>query len=264
MDLFLYLVPHLYQLLPHSTLGNVALLYLIVSCVDGSHIQSLVSKIVSQHLTLFHGDTCQVILEASLSWETFEQFAFWQLYNAHELPLSPILNFLPKLSVKSDAEALTNVMLIVKKKHPTVEIVAKCVAREPAGDDYFSSLCCFWMKYAEEKLASIIMLFVNKILNQDVGGRKRKSDLRIQERPMTLQLVGHFTPVIKSCPKLFARPAIMEIFVKLSKSCLESTKLNHPEFFHLLDSHHLMNPPHHQVPRERRQLLRNHLDMRIM
>ena len=120
------------------------------------------------------------------------------------------------------------------------------------------------MKYAEEKLASIIMLFVNKILNQDVGGRKRKSDLRIQERPMTLQLVGHFTPVIKSCPKLFARPAIMEVFVKLSKSCLESTKLNHPEFFHLLDSHHLMNPPHHQVPRERRQLLRNHLDMRIM
>eukprot|EP00092_Neocalanus_flemingeri_P039033 GFUD01042492.1.p1 GENE.GFUD01042492.1~~GFUD01042492.1.p1 ORF type:complete len:1017 (-),score=289.29 GFUD01042492.1:159-2987(-) len=235
VDLFLYLVPPLYDLLPHSTLGNVPLLYLIVSCVDGSQVQSLVSKIVSQQLTLLHGDTCQPILEASLSWETFEQFAFWQLFNAHDLPLYPILNFLPKLSVKSDAEALTSVMLLLKKKVPTEKMISKCLAREPAGDDFFSALCSFWMKYCEEKLASMVVVFLSKYLNEGAGSKKRRADLKI-EKPLTLQLLGHFTPVMKTCPKLFERPAVLEVFMKLSQSCLETTKLNHSEFFDLLES----------------------------
>ena len=77
VDLFLFLVPPLYQLLPLSTHGNVDLIYLIVACVDGTQILSLTTKIVSQQLTLLHGDSLAPVLEASLSWETFEQFAFW-------------------------------------------------------------------------------------------------------------------------------------------------------------------------------------------
>merc|ERR1719508_535421 len=227
VDLFLYLVPPLFDLLPHSTLGNVDLLYLIVSCVDGSQILSLVSQIVSQKLTLLHGDTCQSILDASLSWETFEQFAFWQIYNAHDLPMSSILNFLPKLFGKTNSEALTSVMLIIKKKQPTVEILSKCIKREPA-DEFLSSLCSFWNKYCEEKLASMVVLFNSKYLNHEEASKKRKTD---QEKPMTLQLLGHFTPVLKSCPELFERPAVLEVFSKLSQSCLETTRETHSEFF---------------------------------
>jgi integrator complex subunit 3 len=193
VDLFLHLIPHLYHLLPEATLGNVPLLYLIVSCVDGSQIMTLVTKIVSQQLILLNGNTCQIIMEASLTWETFEQYAFWHIYNAHELPIKLIQNFLPKLSAKTDAEALTNVMFILKKKVPTVEILSKCLTREPAGDDFLSSLCCFWMKYCPKVLPGIVAALVTKCLGLE-GGRKRKADPRLQEKPIILQLLGHFTP----------------------------------------------------------------------
>jgi len=233
VDLFLYLIPHLFHLLPHSTLGNVPLFYLIVSCVDGAQIQSLVSKIVSQQLVLLHGDTCQSIMEASLTWETFEQYAFWHIYNAHELPILLIQNFVPKLSAKLHSEALTNVLFILKKKKPNEGILAKCLAREPAGDDFLSSLCCFWMKYIPKVLTELVASYVNKHLE---GSRKRKADPRIQEKPTTLQLLGHFTPVMKACKDLFENTEVLEAFSKLSQSCLESTKLNHPIFFEIIES----------------------------
>ena len=33
----------------------------------------------------------QDVLRASLQWETFEQYALWQLLNAHDLPLDCVL-----------------------------------------------------------------------------------------------------------------------------------------------------------------------------
>ena len=140
---------------------------MIVSCVDGSQIHSLVSKIVSQQLILLHGDTCQAILETSLTWETFEQTAFWLLYNAHELPFILIQNFLPKLSAKPHAEALTHVMFILKRKKPYVEVLSKCLTREPAGDDFLSSLCCFWMKYCPQVLAESVAILVTNSSSQE-------------------------------------------------------------------------------------------------
>merc|ERR1719233_1950317 len=237
VDLFLYLVPSLYRLLPSSTLGNVPLFYLIVSCVDGSQIQHLVYKIVSQQLILLHGDTCLAVMEASLEWETFEQYAFWNIYNAHELPIASIQNFLPKLSSKLHAEALTNVLFILKKKKANMEILNKCIKREPAGDDFLSTLCGFWMKYCPRLLTSAVAELVTKSISQD-GTRKRKADprTRVQEKSSIMQILGHFTPAMKNCPELFEDDAVCKAFQKLSKTCLESTKLNHPEIFEFMAS----------------------------
>merc|ERR1719233_559294 len=239
VDLFLYLVPSLYRLLPSSTLGNVPLFYLIVSCVDGSQIQNLVYKIVSQQLILLHGDTCLAVMEASLDWETFEQYAFWNIYNAHELPIASIQNFLPKLSSKYHAEALTHVLFILKKKKANMEILNKCIKREPAGDDFLSTLCGFWMKYCPKLLTSAVVELVTKSISQD-GIRNRKSDprIRVQEKSSILQILGHFTPAMKNCKELFEDDAVVKSFQKLSESCLESTKLNHPEIFEFLASLH--------------------------
>ena len=233
VDLFVYLVPHLYHLLPRPTLGNIPLLYLIVSCVDGSQIHSLVSKIVSQQLILLHGDTCQAILETSLTWETFEQTAFWLLYNAHELPFILIQNVLPKLSAKPHAEALTHVMFILKREKPSVEVLSKCLTREPAGDDFLSSLCCFWMKYCPQVLAESVATLVTNSSSQE-RSRKRKADQKIEEKPMTLQLLGHVTPVMGTCQGLFKKTDVMTAFIKWSESCLQTNKVNLPEFFESL------------------------------
>jgi len=239
VDLFIHLIPSLYRLFPSSTLGNVPLFYLIVSCVDGSQIQNLVYKIVSQQLILLHGDTCLAIMEASLEWETFEQYAFWNIYNAHELPIASIQNFLPKLSSKYHAEALTHVLFILKKKKANMEILNKCIKREPAGDDFLSTLCGFWMKYCPKLLTSAVAELVTKSISQD-GNRKRKADprIRVQEKSSILQILGHFTPALKNCKELFEDDAVVKSFQKLSESCLESTKLNHPEMFEFLASLH--------------------------
>jgi len=237
VDMFLHLVPPLFKLLPSSTLGNVPLFYLIVSCVDGGQIQSLVYKIVSQQLILLNGDTCLAIMEASLDWETFEQYAFWNIYNAHELPIASIQNFLPKLSAKHHAEALTHVLFILKKKKANSEILAKCVKREPAGDDFLSTLCGFWMKYCPQLLKEAVAELVNKYLSQD-GTRKRKADPRLQvhEKSWILQVLGHFTPVSRNCRELFENDEVSKAFHKLSQLCLDSTKLIHPEIFEFVSS----------------------------
>ena len=109
-----------------------------------------------------NSDTCQPILEASLGWETFEQYAFWHIYNAHELPLSLLQNFLPKLSAKHHPEALTNVMFILKKKKANVDILQTCVKREPAGDDFLPTLCVFWMKYCPSFLTNAVAALITK------------------------------------------------------------------------------------------------------
>ena len=239
VDLFIHLIPSLFRLFPNSTLGNVPLFYLIVSCVDGSQIQHLVFKIVSQQLILLHGDSCLAVMEASLDWETFEQYAFWNIYNAHELPIASIQNFLPKLSSKHHAEALTHVLFILKKKKANTEILSKCIKREPAGDDFLSTLCGFWMKYCPKLLTSAVAELVTKSISQD-GTRKRKVDPRIraQEKSSIMQVLGHFTPAMKNCKELFEDDAVVKSFQKLGESCLESTKLNHPEIFEFLASIH--------------------------
>ena len=59
--------------------GNVDLLYLVVSCVDASQIQTLVCHIVARDFIMFKKDSFQPVLTVSLSWETFEQYALWQV-----------------------------------------------------------------------------------------------------------------------------------------------------------------------------------------
>ena len=59
--------------------GNVDLLYLVVSCVDGRQVQQLVCHVVAKDFHMFKKDSVQMALQASLNWETFEQYAFWQV-----------------------------------------------------------------------------------------------------------------------------------------------------------------------------------------
>ena len=75
-------------------MGNVDLLYLVVSCVDGRQVQQLVCHVVAKDFHMFKKDSVQMALQASLNWETFEQYAFWQVrttlasnFDTRKLPL---------------------------------------------------------------------------------------------------------------------------------------------------------------------------------
>ena len=79
VSLFVWLTPDIYAQFQKAAIGNVDLLYLVVSCVDGPQIQTLLCFIVSRDFIMFKKDSVQSVINVSLTWETFEQYALWQL-----------------------------------------------------------------------------------------------------------------------------------------------------------------------------------------
>jgi len=227
VDLLLYLLPRLYQLLPRLTLGNTELLHLLVSVVDSSHVRHLVSMVVSQKLTLIQSGSCAATLEASLGWETFEQFVFWQLYSAHDVSMAPLLSFLPRVS-NLDGEAFTHVMLILRKKKPTIDMLRKFLLREP--DQLLNSLFSFWMKHAKVELEEVVKIFLGKHLTlmerKKIGGIGTK-----EEATGTLELLNHFNQLTETGSAILSCPTIAEGFLSLQKKCLSSTEEKFSKFF---------------------------------
>ncbi|CAB4057179.1 INTS3 [Lepeophtheirus salmonis] len=122
VSLFVFLVPEVFSNFPKYAVGNVDLLYLIVSCVDGRQIQNLVCHLLSKAFVLVKRDSSSSVLNASLSWETFEQYALWQLLGAHDLPIDSVLPLVSKLDFWQHAEALTFISLLLKLEKPTSEL----------------------------------------------------------------------------------------------------------------------------------------------
>ena len=85
VNMFVHLVPEIFANFPRHSIGNVDLLYLIVSCIDGGQIQTLVCHILSRDIVMFKKDSFQPVINVSLSWETFEQYALWQLLQGEAL-----------------------------------------------------------------------------------------------------------------------------------------------------------------------------------
>ena len=84
VNLFVWLCPDIYTQFQKAAIGNVDLLYLVVSCVDGYHIQTLLCHIVSREFIMFKKDSVQSVINVSLTWETFEQYALWQLLSGDQ------------------------------------------------------------------------------------------------------------------------------------------------------------------------------------
>ena len=83
VTLFVWLTPDIYTQFQKAAVGNVDLLYLVVSCVDGYQIQTLLCHIVSRDFIMFKKDSVQSVINVSLTWETFEQYALWQLLSGN-------------------------------------------------------------------------------------------------------------------------------------------------------------------------------------
>lgn len=64
-------------------------------------------------MIMFRKDSFISILNASLEWETFEQFCLWQLIAAHNIPVDYVLPILPKLEFQGDLAALSLTFLLL-------------------------------------------------------------------------------------------------------------------------------------------------------
>ena len=144
-ELLVMVVPHLYRLMAEVVLGRVDILHLLVSCLDGSQLLLVVEEVVGQQLTLLTADTCAATLQASLEWETLEQMVLWQIYHAHDLPVSCLVELMPHLR-PHHSEAAAATILALKKKKPSEEMLARLVERPP-GNSMLAAMFAFWHRY---------------------------------------------------------------------------------------------------------------------
>ena len=240
--LFVYLIPDIYKNFAKHAVGNVDLLYLVVSCVDGRQVQTLVCHVVAKDFVMFKKDSVQMALTASLGWETFEQYAFWQLLAAHDLPFDCVLPLVPKLSALRHSEALTSVLLLIKQERPTADIMKHLLSREVNLADRFVSSCLiYWMQEYEERLGELLTNYLCK--QASIGSNKRK-----RNQPHTLKngalshsaelTLSHLDQLRQTCSQyeFFAQRGIQSALQQVRHSCTDSQKKKFMDLFALADS----------------------------
>lgn len=162
-------------------MSNVAvsspdLLHTIVETVDGTQLQKLIEDIILGTFGMFKKESFNQILsetrktwiwsfsiislfrnlnlDASLEWETIEQYFFWQLILAHDIKLDWIQSLIPKLEYPGrvspvqkqwmcrdikkfvflgHAEAISNITIMMKRTDatPTSPLLRAILMRDP-------------------------------------------------------------------------------------------------------------------------------------
>ncbi|GFS03973.1 integrator complex subunit 3 [Elysia marginata] len=197
--LFTFLIPDIYTHFPNIAVGNSAILNLIVSSIDGMQLQDLICQILQGHLQMFKSrETFLSILNASLEWETIEQYFLWQLVMAHNIPVEHILPILPKLEYGANAEALTNLMVLLKQVSPSWELLRPVLSRECKKADYFTvSVLKYWAQEHEDRLAELINLQLTK-LNGTPKKRQRAGGTK-KDYPSVDQILAHLDHMRQVC-----------------------------------------------------------------
>ncbi|XP_059154214.1 integrator complex subunit 3-like isoform X2 [Physella acuta] len=197
--LFTYLIPDIYTHFPNIAVGNATILNLIVSSIDGSQLQDLICQILQGHLLMFKSrETFLSILNASLDWETIEQYFLWQLVMAHNIPVEHILPILPKLEFSSNAEALTSLMVLLKQVSPSWDILRPVLSRECKKTDFFTvSILKYWAQEHEDRLAELINHQLTK-LNGTPKKRQRTGSTK-KDHPTVDQILAHLDHMRQVC-----------------------------------------------------------------
>ena len=246
VNMFVHLVPEIFANFPRHSIGNVDLLYLIVSCIDGGQIQTLVCHILSRDIVMFKKDSFKDVVQSSLQWETFEQYAMWYLASAHDIPVEPVIPLLPRIHNRCP-EAQSNVLLMLKKESPSYDIVKNVLAREVVQRDPFvTAVLTCWMSEYDDLLADLISSLLVKQAaslpssSASAGKRKRGGQPGLSH-PAELCL-GHLDMLrqrLASHPKhadFLSQPSIRSGLQTVRSSCTETQKSKFSDLFALADS----------------------------
>uniref|UniRef100_A0A8C3SM99 Integrator complex subunit 3 n=1 Tax=Chelydra serpentina TaxID=8475 RepID=A0A8C3SM99_CHESE len=148
-----------YLKFPDETLRSGELLNMIVAVIDSAQLQELVCHVMMGNLVMFRKDSVLNILIQSLDWETFEQYCTWQLFLAHNIPLETIIPILQHLKFKEHPEALSCLLLQLRREKPSEEMVKMVLSRPCHPDDQFTTsiLRHWWVGGSSSKLAQLTL-----------------------------------------------------------------------------------------------------------
>ncbi|XP_064474957.1 integrator complex subunit 3-like [Ornithodoros turicata] len=242
--LFCYLIPEIYTQFPNVAIGNTDILNMVVSCIDASQLQDLVCQILQGNMVMFRKDSFISILNASLEWETFEQFCLWQLIAAHNIPVDYILPILPKLEFQAHAEALTSILLLLKQEMPSAELLKHILCRDAKSNDFFVvSILKYWTQEHEEKLSELVGSLFSK--TGAAAKRKRPQMGNKSQGPAVEQTLAHLDQLRQHCKQtsFFSQPAIQAALSQVQATAAESQKTKYSDLFALSEDTDDMKTP---------------------
>lgn len=203
IPMFCYLLPDIYMGFQNIALGNVQLLHLVVSTVDSAQLQDLVCQIMQGHLKMLKAESILSLLTASLHWETFEQYFLWQLILAHDFTIDQVLPILPKLQFRDHAEALTSILLMLKREKPTQELLKQLLMRPNVASDLFViSILRYWCKDYEDKLGELLATLLSSRYPMSSFSKRKRSTVKHNQSsgpPTGEQILGHLDQLRQHC-----------------------------------------------------------------
>ncbi|KAI1301443.1 Integrator complex subunit 3 [Halotydeus destructor] len=174
--MFCFILPDVYKNFENLVISNAQFLHLAVSCVDASQLQDLICDVLQGDIRMLKKESVISLVNASLSWETYEQYCLWQLIAAHNIQIESILPVLPKLEFKEHSEALTSILLALRKVEPTQELLKHVINRDvKSGDQFVVSVLKFWLRNHEKKLAELIGSHLSKSTASPAKRGKRQT-----------------------------------------------------------------------------------------
>lgn len=188
---FRYIISSIYKKFPEHVVGNSEVLHMLVGIMEPRQLNQLMSEITLGELTIFGEDSkLDSLLESTLEWESFEQQCVWHLIQAEDVLLESFVNILPSLKQDQHAEALSNLLILMKSVSPSTDLVIpvlsmECSDKRP-GNQFSVSLLRYWAQEYSRELAQLIG---QQLCKQASAGKKRKN---AKSQPGTnLELVLH-------------------------------------------------------------------------
>ncbi|XP_030597783.1 integrator complex subunit 3 isoform X1 [Archocentrus centrarchus] len=240
--LLCYLTPSIYSEFPDETLRSGELLNMIVAVIDSTQLQELMCHVMMGNLVMFRKDSVLNILIQSLDWETFEQYSTWQLFLAHSIPLETIIPILQHLKYKEHPEALSCLLLQLRREKPSEEMVKMVLSRPCHPEDQFTtSILRHWATKYDDTLGEHIKAQLIKNNNQP---RKRQS-LRSSSSKLaqlTLeQILEHMDNLRLSLSNtknnFFTQTPILQALQHVQASCDEAHKMRFSDLFALAEEY---------------------------
>uniref|UniRef100_A0A3P8WPK8 Integrator complex subunit 3 n=1 Tax=Cynoglossus semilaevis TaxID=244447 RepID=A0A3P8WPK8_CYNSE len=235
--LLCYLTPSIYSEFPDETLRSGELLNMIVAVIDSTQLQELMCHVMMGNLVMFRKDSVLNILSKNLF-----SYSTWQLFLAHSIPLETIIPILQHLKYKEHPEALSCLLLQLRREKPSEEMVKMVLSRPCHPDDHFTtSLLRHWAAKYDDTLSEHIKAQLIKNNNQP---RKRQS-LRSSSSKLaqlTLeQILEHMDNLRLSLSNtknnFFAQTPILQALQHVQASCDEAHKMRFSDLFALAEEY---------------------------
>lgn len=247
-----YLVPDVYVGFQNVALGNVQLLHLVVSTVDSCQLQDLICQIMQGHLKMLKKESFTSLLTASLNWETFEQYCFWQLIFAHDFPIDYVLPVLPKLQFRNHAEALTSILFMLKQEKPTLDLLRQLLARQKVeGDMFVVAALRYWCRDYEDKLGELLANLLSTRYPATSPNKRKRSGAKQNQQsgpPTGEQVLGHLDQLRQHCTssaelQLYHSEGMQRALQQAQAASSDSLRKSYGDLFALAEVNEENEPP---------------------